>query len=471
MNRRLQVAKYVILDWLTALLAWTLFYFYRKQTEDPNFHANFQVIFSDPNFWLGILLIPMGWLLLYAMVGAYRQIYRKSRLRELGQTLVITLIGVTFIFFVAILDDIIITYKTYYQSFLVLFTLHFTLTYTARLALTTATVRKIHNKIIGFNTIIVGSNGNATKIYQDIENQEVSSGNIFLGFVSIYDKDDFKIGQHLPYLGHYTGLKKLVEEKKVEEVIIAIERKETDTIDNIIALLEETNVVIKIIPIMQDFLFGSVKMSAIWHAPLIQISPDLMPAWQQSVKRIMDIVISLIAMVVLIPLYLFTAIGVMLSSKGPVLYSQERIGRYGKPFKMHKFRSMYVDAELNGPQLSSENDPRITPFGRFIRKVRLDEIPQFYTVLKGDMSLVGPRPERQYYIDQIVKRAPHYRLLLRVKPGITSWGQVKYGYASTVEEMVERLKYDILYIENMSIAMDIKILIYTALIVMQGRGK
>jgi len=196
-----------------------------------------------------------------------------------------------------------------------------------------------------------------------------------------------------------------------------------------------------------------------------------MPAWQQSLKRIMDVVISLVAMIVLIPLYLFTAIGVKLSSKGPVLYSQERIGKHGRSFKMHKFRSMYVDAESNGPQLSSENDPRITPFGRFIRKVRLDEIPQFYTVLKGDMSLVGPRPERQYYIDQIVKRAPHYRLLLKVKPGITSWGQVKFGYASNVDEMVERLKYDILYIENMSIAMDIKILIYTMLIVLQGRGK
>lgn len=471
MNRRLQVAKYVILDWLTALLAWTLFYFYRKQTEDPAFHEKFEMIFGDPNFWYGIVLMPVGWLLLYVMVGAYRQIYRKARLRELGQTLVITLIGVTIIFFVAILDDIIFTYKTYYQSFLVLFTLHFTLTYTARLALTTATVKKIHSGAIGFNTIIVGSNGNATKIYQDIKNQKVSSGNIFLGFVSVYDKEDFKIGQYLQHLGHYSTLKNLVDENKVEEVIIAIERKETDTIDNIIALLEETNVVIKIIPIMQDFLFGTVKMSAIWHAPLIQISPDLMPAWQQSLKRIMDVVISLVAMIVLIPLYLFTAIGVKLSSKGPVLYSQERIGKHGRSFKMHKFRSMYVDAESNGPQLSSENDPRITPFGRFIRKVRLDEIPQFYTVLKGDMSLVGPRPERQYYIDQIVKRAPHYRLLLKVKPGITSWGQVKFGYASNVDEMVERLKYDILYIENMSIAMDIKILIYTMLIVLQGRGK
>jgi exopolysaccharide biosynthesis polyprenyl glycosylphosphotransferase len=319
--------------------------------------------------------------------------------------------------------------------------------------------------------VIVGSNGNALKIYQDIEKQELSAGNLFVGFLSVYDKDDYKIGQHLPHLGPYQNIKKIVEQYDVEEVIIAIERSETDTIDKIIAHLEDTAVVIKIIPIMQDILFGSVKLSGIWHAPLIQISPDLMPAWQQSLKRIMDVVISIIAILLLLPVYLFTAGGVLLSSRGPILYSQSRVGLRGKPFKMHKFRSMYSDAEKAGPQLSSENDPRITPFGRFIRKVRLDEIPQFFTVLKGDMSLVGPRPERQYYIDQIVKRAPHYRLLLKVKPGITSWGQVKYGYASDVDEMIERLQYDILYIENMNIAMDIKILIYTVLIVLQGRGK
>jgi exopolysaccharide biosynthesis polyprenyl glycosylphosphotransferase len=319
--------------------------------------------------------------------------------------------------------------------------------------------------------VIVGSNGNALRIYNDIEKQERSSGNIFVGFLSVFDRDDYKIGQYLPHLGSYKDIKRIVAENQVEEVIIAIERTETGTIDEIIARLEETSVVIKIIPIMQDILFGSVKLSGIWHAPLIQISPDLLPAWQQSVKRIIDVGASIIAMILLIPLYIFTAIGVKMSSKGPVLYSQERVGIKGKPFKMHKFRSMYSDAESTGPQLSSENDPRITPFGRFIRKVRLDEIPQFYTVLKGDMSLVGPRPERQYYIDQIVKRAPHYRLLLKVKPGITSWGQVKYGYASDVDEMIERLQYDILYIENMSIAMDIKILIYTVLIVLQGRGK
>jgi lipopolysaccharide/colanic/teichoic acid biosynthesis glycosyltransferase len=185
----------------------------------------------------------------------------------------------------------------------------------------------------------------------------------------------------------------------------------------------------------------------------------------------MDVSFSIIAIILLSPLYLFTAMGVYFTSKGPIFYSQERIGLNGKPFKMLKFRTMVQDAEENGPQLSSDNDPRITPFGRFMRKVRLDEIPQFFTVIKGDMSIVGYRPERQYFIDQIVKVAPHYKLLLKIKPGITSWGQVKYGYAENVEEMVERLKYDILYLENMSISVDLKILFYTFIIVLTGRGK
>ncbi|MDO8897187.1 MAG: sugar transferase, partial [Bacteroidales bacterium] len=367
MNWKLQVTKYILLDWIAALFAWSLFYIFRKQSEDPYFYENFEIVFNDPNFWYGIILIPLGWLLLYAIVGTYRKIYRKARLRELGQTFVITLIGLTVIFFVAILDDVIVTYKSYYQSFAVVFSLHFILTYAGRLALTSVTVRKIHNKEIGFNTIIVGSNGNATRIYSEIEKQERSAGNLFIGFLSVYDKDDYRIGEFLPHLGSYEEIKRIVAEYQIEEVIIAIERTETDTIDKIIAKLEETSVVIKIIPIMQDILFGSVKQSGIWHAPLIQISPDLMPAWQQSVKRIMDIVVSLIAMILLIPVYIFTAIGVKISSKGPILYSQERIGLKGKPFKMHKFRSMFSDAENAGPQLSSENDPRITPFGRFIR--------------------------------------------------------------------------------------------------------
>jgi exopolysaccharide biosynthesis polyprenyl glycosylphosphotransferase len=470
MNKKLQVLKYVTADIIAAFLAWGLFFYFRKITIDhQTFHLKEQILI-DNNLYLGLMLIPIFWLGLYLLIGTYSKIYRKSRLRELGQTLLITIIGVILIFFAILLDDDVKTYKDYYLSFFILFLLHFGITFTFRLILTSITAYRIHNKKIGFNTIIVGSDKKALDIYKEIESQKSSSGNKFIGFVSVKNNGNL-LSARLPNLGFYVGILNIIERYEVEEIIIAIEPSEHTTIDKILSEINGANVIIKAIPDLQDILLGSVKMTAIWDAPLIQISPGLMPVWQQSLKRVIDVVVSLIALAILSPVYIIVAIWVKLSSKGPVFYSHERVGLHGQPFIMHKFRSMYIDAEKEGPQLSSEDDPRITPFGKFIRKIRLDETPQFFNVIKGDMSLVGYRPERQFFIDQIVKTAPHYKLLFKVKPGITSWGQVKFGYAENVEEMTQRLKWDILYLENMSLSVDFKILIYTALIIVQGRGK
>ncbi len=470
MDKKRQTIKYLVFDFLSGAVAWMLFYIFRKIIIEPKKFGYKIPIDFDANFYYALIFIPLFWVALYYITGYYKNVYRKSRLKELSGTLLITLIGSTVIFFSLILDDWVVSYRHYYNSYFALIGLHFICTYLPRVIRTTSTNHKIQNREIGFNTLIIGSNEKASQIYKDLNDTKKSAGNKFIGFIHARKQHEYLLNEQMQHLGGLDDLVQAIKENNIEEVIIALESKEHDQIGRIINRLEGFDIVVKVIPDMYDILTGKVKMSSLYGTPLIQISHDLMPAWEENVKRIVDVVLSTVALILLSPAYLAIAIAVKLSSPGPIFYSHERIGRYGKPFTIYKFRSMYTDAEKNGPALSSKADSRITPFGLYMRKLRIDELPQFYNVLIGDMSLVGPRPERQFFIDQILPKAPHYIHLQKVRPGITSWGQVKYGYAENVDEMIERLKYDIIYIENMSLYVDFKILIYTVKIVVQGAG-
>ncbi|MEQ8324459.1 MAG: sugar transferase [Vicingaceae bacterium] len=471
MNKRLQVLRYAVLDFFSAAFAWGLFYIFRKKfLELSSLQEGFPITF-DYKFFIGMMLIPVFWLSFYAMTGFYKDIYRKSRLKELFQTFLTTLIGVILIFFTLLLDDEIISYRNYYTSFFALFSLHFFLTFFLRFLLTTATNKKIKKRMLGFKTLIIGSNERALKLYDEIEKTPTGWGHKIVGFVFVNGSNGNGLGEQIPNLGKVENVREICQKHDIEEAIIAVESSEHHIIEKIVDALEGSNVLIKIIPDMYDILAGSVKMTSIFGTPLIEINSEIMPAWQKSLKRLFDIAISLFVLLFFAPLFLVIALVVRFTSPGPSIFRQERIGHLGKPFTIYKFRSMYEDAELNGPLLSSLEDNRITRFGKFMRRIRLDEMPQFYNVLIGDMSMVGPRPERMYFIDKIVEHAAHYKHLLKVKPGITSWGQVKYGYAENVDQMTERMKYDILYIENMSLLVDFKILVYTVLIVLKGDGK
>jgi len=464
MSKSIAKFGFILMDYLTGGIAWSLFYVFRKTKIEQ------QAFDVDIKFWLGILLIPFFWILLYGVLGTYKDVFRLHRLKIISHTLAASFIGVIVLFFAFLLDDQVQTYQTYYKSIASLFFYHSFVTLIPRFILISFFVKAVQNGKIGFKTLLVGGSEKAIAIYEEIKSLPKSMGHQFIGFVNL-NGIDTQLKDKLNYLGHADGIEKLLEKEQIEEVIIALDTSEHEKLRHIVSVISPHDVSIKLIPDMYDILSGSVKMSNIFGTMLIEINRDPMPVWQRHTKRIMDIVISTVAMIILIPLYLFLAIWVKISSKGPVFFRQERIGLNGKPFQILKFRTMYTDAEKNGPQLSSEHDPRITPAGRVMRKYRLDEFPQFFNVILGDMSLVGPRPERQFYIDQISLREPQYLELTRIRPGITSWGQVKYGYAENVDQMIQRMKYDLLYMRNMSLALDIKIMFYTVLIVFMAKGK
>jgi polysaccharide biosynthesis protein PslA len=278
------------------------------------------------------------------------------------------------------------------------------------------------------------------------------------GYISLQQTEQHKTAT-LPLLGTLNDLENIIESRNLKLIIIAVDRSDQHLLEKIVERLSEKDVEIKIQPSDIDILSGSVKASNILGAVLIDLKTGLMPDWQQNIKRLLDFIIALCAFILLFPLMVYIALRVKFSSEGPIFHRQERIGYKGKPFWMYKFRSMRPDAEKNGPMLSSDHDPRITKWGKIMRKWRLDELPQLWNILRGDMSLVGPRPERAFFIRQIVLRYPYYKYLLKVKPGLTSWGLVQFGYAENVDQMIERSKFDLVYIENVSLLLDFKIMI------------
>ena len=454
----------IILDLLSCGFSWYVFYTFRKL-----FIENSDLIYTT-NFYFGLVLVPFFWIGLFSLQGTYIDVKRLYRIKILKKSFIGILIGAMALFFILLIDDTIPDYRAYYTSFSGLFLIHFTVVFGMRTLFITYQVRRIQQRKEGFNTLMIGEPEKVIHLFNELNQAPKSIGNIIIGYLNFSDYKPLNSSK-IPFLGSINNLNTIVKENKIEDIIIASSTSDTKLLSELIAKIAGKGIHIKLLPDMFDLITGHVKSDNIYGTLLVDLPIDEFTPWQKSLKRLIDVLISFSALVLLLPFFILIAVLIKRNSKGPIFYFQERIGKNGRPFEIIKFRTMIVDAEKNGPQLSNTGDQRITSIGVFLRKTRIDEFPQFLNVLKGEMSLVGPRPERQYYINLISQQEPHYLQLTSVTPGITSWGQVKFGYAENVEEMIRRMKYDLVYLKNRSLTLDFKIMFYTIIIILKAKGK
>lgn len=426
-RRKKQQLLYVFIDILSSLLVWGCFLIFRWLVYDGRVFSIDSVLVPMFNFYTPLIVYPIGCLVIYYLSGYYLRPLRKPYLRELRRTFVSALIISFGAFFIFIIDDPVTQYERYFTSLLVLFALQFLGSYIPRW-LVTYISHKLDNDIPRTYTI---------HTMKEVEQFEQAHA------VEPYD-----------------------------EVILDFKSKTKENdIYTLINRLYPRNVEISVVPSLYDMLTGAAMIDEVSDQPLIHITEHKMSDTELCIKRAFDIVVSAAMLILLSPLYLILTLLVWYSSKGPVFYRQERIGLHGLPFEIIKFRTMCVHAETETPQLSADNDPRITKVGKWMRKYRLDELPQFWNILRGDMSIVGPRPERRYFINQIEEKAPYYCMIYKIRPGLTSWGPIKVGYTDTLDKMIRRLNYDIVYIENMSLTLDIKIMFHTIGVIFNGKGQ
>lgn len=460
-------------DLLATSLAWFVFNiirFFNVIIEAENHYPTLVDFLSVRPVWIGQIFFPVLMMGLYYLSGYYNKVFFKSRVEELTSTVATAAIGTIIIYFLAIVDDPIPDKASNYELLLMMFLLLFGFVYAVRLTITSITRRRVCRGLVTFNSLIIGTSRSAMSLRRKLgalKGPRAAAYNV-VGYVATgHRKPDTAMDLPVYTIEELADVTRRLE---IKHLIINSHRGGMQETLSVINRLFPLDLPILISPSLLQLITSKPKIRDIESELLIDISHANMAESTVNLKRMGDIVFSTLALIVLAPVYAAIAIAIKLDTPGPVFYSQERIGLRKKPFRIYKFRTMKADAEANGPALSSSHDNRITRTGHFLRKYRLDELPQFWNVLKGEMSLIGPRPEREFYIKQIIEKAPYYTLVHQVRPGITSLGMVKHGYASTVDEMVERLQYDIVYLENVSLTMDIKIVMYTISTVLHGRG-